>query len=270
MKSVLFVLKENFINIYRIISISSYELKADVRDTKLGILWNFLNPIIQLATFWIVFGIGIRGGRAVGNVGYLPWMLVGMSVWFFVSPCITQGVSCIYSKRNIITKMKFPVSILPTTVVMKELFNHVCMLILILTTLILRGHRPNRFWLLIFYYMFCAICFCISLNLITSVLNMFTRDVAKMVKACMRMLMYLTPILWTLDSMALQHPTLVTILKMNPLYYIVEGYRGSLFFYDGFWNHPAQTVYFWGLVLIMFVSGSMLMYKFRTKFIDMM
>lgn len=270
MKSVFFVIKENVLNFYRIISIAKYELVADMRDTKLGIIWNFLNPMIQLFTFWLVFGIGLRGGKSVGNVSFLPWMIVGMTVWFFVSPCITQGVGCIYSKRNIITKMKFPVSILPTTVVFKELFNHVCFLLLIMGVLIFRGHIPNLHWFGVIYYMFCAVCFCISLNMITSVLNMFTRDVSKMVKACMRMLMYLTPILWTLENMRNFSTLLVYVLKLNPLYYIVEGYRGALFFEDGFWNHPAQTYYFWIVVVVMFVIGSILMYKFKSKFIDMM
>lgn len=270
MKSIFFVLKENIVNFYRTIAIAKYELLADMRDTKLGFLWNFLNPIIQLFTFWIVFGIGIRGGQSVGSISFLPWMIVGMTVWFFISPCITQGVSCIYTKKNIIEKMKFPVSILPTTIVFKELFNHLCMLLLILGILIYRGHQPNIYWLGIFYYMVCAICFCIALNMITSVLNMFTRDVKKLVLACMRMLLYMTPILWTLDKLTLSHPALVYAMKLNPLYYIIEGYRGSIFFHDGFWNHPAQTTYFWVLVVVMFIIGSTLMYKFKSRFIDMM
>lgn len=270
MKSVFFVIKENVVNFYRTVSIARYELLSDMRDTKLGLLWNFLNPIIQLFTFWLVFGIGLRNGRSVGTISFLPWMVVGMTVWFFVSPCITHGVGCIYAKRNIITKMKFPVSILPTTIVMKELFNHICMLVLILGILVYRGHIPNMYWFGVLYYMFCAICFCIALNMITSVLNMFTRDVAKLVKALMRMLLYLTPILWTLENIKGYSEVLLYILKMNPLYYIVEGYRGSLFFQDPFYNHPAQTMYFWSVVIIMFVIGSVLMYKFRRKFIDMM
>jgi len=75
MKSILFVLKENLENLYRIKSITKYELKSDVRDTKLGFLWNILNPTIQIFTFWIVFGIGIRSGKDVGGIAFLPWMI---------------------------------------------------------------------------------------------------------------------------------------------------------------------------------------------------
>ena len=57
MKSIYYILKENITNFYRTIAIARYELTADWRDTKLGLLWTFLNPMIQLFTFWIVFGI---------------------------------------------------------------------------------------------------------------------------------------------------------------------------------------------------------------------
>jgi len=270
MKSILFVLKENLENLYRIKSITKYELKSDVRDTKLGFLWNILNPTIQIFTFWIVFGIGIRSGKDVGGIAFLPWMIVGMMVWFFVSPCITQGVGCIYAKRNIITKMKFPVSILPTTVVLKELINHLVMVGIIIILLLCLGFKPSIYWLGSLYYMFCAFCFCIALNTITSVLNMFTRDVAKLVKACMRMLLYLTPILWTLDKINQTHPLLAGLLKMNPLYYIVEGYRESFFYGIAFFEHPHLTLYFWIVTIGMYCLGSVLMYKFKSRFIDMM
>lgn len=270
MKSILFVLKENLENLYRIKSITKYELKSDVRDTKLGFLWNILNPLIQIFTFWIVFGIGIRSGKPVKGVEFLPWMIVGMTVWFYVSPCITQGVGCIYSKRNIITKMKFPASILPTTVVAKETINHFTMLGILLVLLVCWGFTPNIYWLQVIYYLLCTFCFCVAFNTITSVLNMFTRDVSKLVKACMRMLLYLTPILWTTENMAKSHPLLANLLKLNPLYYIVEGYRGALLFSDSIFNHPVLGVYFWTLTIAMYVIGSILMYKFRSRFIDMM
>ena len=62
MKSIIYVVNENIRNVYRILSISKYELLSDMRDSKLGIIWNILNPLIQVSTYWFVFGIGIRGG----------------------------------------------------------------------------------------------------------------------------------------------------------------------------------------------------------------
>ena len=122
-QSARYVLHENVANIYRTISIAKYELLADMRDSKLGIFWNFANPAINVFTYWFLFGYVLHR-KSVDEIPYIVWMLGGMVVWFFVSPCITEGCNAIYSKVDVITKMKFPISILPLTVVLKRLFNH--------------------------------------------------------------------------------------------------------------------------------------------------
>lgn len=266
-KSIRYVLKENFSNIYRIVSISKYELLADMRDSRLGIIWNFANPIIQLFTFYIVFSLALRDNKPVGEIPFVDWMVAGMLVWFYISKCITNGVNSIYSKQNVITKMKFPISILPVTVVLKELFNHFCMIVIIFIYYILRGYPFSFNWFGILYYTFCVTMFGISLSMVTSVLNMFTRDVKKLVNSLMRMLLYLTPILWTTEKVSLP---LLRILKANPLFYIVEGYRDCFFYGQGFLMYPNRIIGFWSVTIFLFVLGSWLMYKFKHRFIDMM
>ncbi len=265
-KSLKYVISENIHNLFRIFSIARYELLADMRESKLGIVWNVLNPLISILTYGFVFGLGIRGGKPVNGIAFFDCMIAGVSIWFMLSPCITGGVNAIYSKRNIINKMKFPISILPATVVLKETFNHLFMLAIVYITLIARGMKPSIYNLQIIYFLICAMAFSISLSMVTSVLNMFTRDVKKMVSASMRMLMYLTPILWTMEK--LPH-TMQIIMKLNPLYYIVEGYRDSFFYHGGLLLHYKNMIWFWFVVVILFSLGSILLHKNRHKFIDL-
>ena len=87
----------------------------------------------------------------------------------------------------------------------------------------------------------------------------------------MRMLMYFSPVIWECrfgDSVP-HHHFLNFAMKLNPVYYIVQGYRDSVFYGKAFWQHPALTAYFWVVTLIVFVFGCMLMYKFKRKFIDL-
>ncbi len=265
-KSLRYVLKENIHNIYRIYSISKYELLADIRDSKLGLFWNFANPLIQVLTYWFVFGYILNRGD-VGEIPYIYWMLGGMVIWFFISPCITNGCSAIHSKVNVITKMKFPVSILPATVVMKELFNHGCIMVILTIAFMLGGYHPSLHWLGLLYYLACAVIFAISLSMTTSVLNMLARDTRKLILACMRLLLYLTPILWTVPEnipVILQY-----ILKANPIYYIVQGYRDCFFYHNGFLYYWKEMVIFWLITGLLLTIGSFMMYKFKFKFIDM-
>ena len=267
-KSMKYVFLENIHNFYRTFSIAKYEILADMRDSKLGLFWNFAHPTIQILTYWFVFGWIMQNNNHYEGTPYLDWLVGGIIAWFFISPCITNGCLAIFSKTNVITKMKFPVSILPATVVLKELFNHLCLLSIVLLFFIVRGVMPTVYWLGIIYYMFCAVMFGIALSMTTSVLNMFTRDFRKMVLAFMRLLMYLTPILWPISRFK-SHPTLGIIMKLNPIYYIVQGYRDSFFGQKWFWSHPVMTLYFWSVVFLLFAVGSYLMYKFKNKFIDM-
>ena len=261
-----YVLSENIQNLYRTYSIAKYELKADIEDAKLGFFWNLASPAIQTATYWFVFGF-IFQRNEVDGIDFLSWMLGGMVIWFFVSPCITQGCSAVYNKINIITKMKFPVSILPATVIFKEAFNHVCLLAITMVLFIIQGHYPSLHWFGLIYYLACAILFCIALSLTTSVLTMLARDVRLFVNSMMRFLMYLTPLFWNVNSLSSR--TLRYIIKLNPIFYLVTGYRDCFFYRRGIFFYWKQMLVFWVWTILLFWIGSTIMYKFRTKFIDM-
>lgn len=262
-----YVLNENIQNIYRIYSIAKYELLADMYDSKLGIFWNFANPAIQVLTYWFVFGY-VFEKKAVDGIPYLVWMLGGMVVWFFISPCITDGCNAVYKKIDVITKMKFPVSILPMTVVLQKLFDHFCLMVILVIIFAFHGYYPSVHWFGLIYYSVCAILFSVALSLTTSVLNMLARDTRKLILACMRLLLYLTPVLWSIDRFA-EGRIIRKILECNPIYYIVQGYRDCFFYHKGFLGYTWSMGWFWGITLVLFLGGSYMMYKFKTRFIDM-
>ena len=259
-----YVVTENAHNLYRIYSIAKYEIIADIKDSRLGFIWNFLNPLIQVFTYWFVFGF-VNNKKDVDGIDYISWLVAGISVWFFVNPCITKGCDAIFRKSKIITKMKFPVSILPATLVAREFFNHCCFMVIVVAMLVIKGHYPSVYWLGIFYYSFCAFAFAVSVTLVTSVLNMLARDVKKLISSIMRFIMYMTPILWDIGNVSEKFQR---ILKLNPIYYLVVGYRDCFFYHEGFLYYANQMILFWGFTLACFLLGSTIMYKFRTRFID--
>lgn len=271
-KSIKFVIYENMMNLFRIYTIAKYELVADMKDSKLGLFWNFAHPLIQVVTYWFAFGVVYNRSDVTQynlTVPYLPWMIGGMVVWFFVSPCITNGANAIYSKKDIITKMRFPVSILPATVALKELFNHLCLMMILVITFALYGIYPSIHWLGLLYYCLCANLFVISLSMTTSVLNMLARDTRKFIQAIMRLLLYVTPILWNLEQINRLPNIFVLILKLNPIYYIVQGYRDCFFYHQGIFAYSYSMVAFWLITISLFLIGSVMMYKFKYKFIEL-
>jgi len=263
-KSVKYVLNENLNNVFRIYSIAKYEVLADMRDSKLGLFWNFANPVIQCLTYWFVFGL-VLNRKSVDGITYIWWMLGGMVCWFFISPCITAGCNAIFSKINIITKMKFPVSVLPATVIFSKLFDHFCLMLILTVLLCIGGYYPSWHWFGLVYYCFCAIVFSISLAMTTSVLNMLARDVRKLILAIMRLLLYMTPILWNIHRLP---SWLQRIMLSNPIYYVVQGYRDCFFYHKGIMFYKYSMVCFWVATILLFLLGSGIMYKFKSKFVD--
>lgn len=265
--SVKYVLSENIQNMYRIYSIAKYELLADMHDSKLGLFWNFANPAIQVLTYWFVFGI-VFNRSSVDGIPYIVWMLGGMVVWFFISPCITDGCNAVFRKTDVITKMKFPVSILPMTVILQKLFDHFCLMVILVVVFVLNGYYPDVYWLGLIYYMLCAIIFAFALSLTTSVLNMLARDTRKLILACMRLLLYVSPVLWSIDRFG-DGTIIRKIIECNPIYYVIQGYRDCFFYHRGLMYYSWSMGWFWGITLALFLLGSYMMYKFKTRFIDM-
>lgn len=264
-KSLLYVLKEHANNIYRIITIVKYEIMAEHRDSKLGIVWSVLNPLIQIFSFWFAFGLGIRGGQPVDGIPYINWMLAGIVPWFFISDAIRSGTNSIHRRINIISKIKFPLSILPTVEVLKGLFVHLITLGLGMIFLFMNGNSVHLMNLGVLYYLVCTILFVIAFGMISSVLNMFTRDVRKGINASIRLLTYVTPILWTMDKLPV---SLQKLMCLNPLYYLIQGYRGSLLASPNMLPSFSDGMVFWFIIISMFLIGSILMYKFKNKLID--
>ena len=87
----------------------------------------------------------------------------------------------------------------------------------------------------------------------------------------MRLLLYLTPILWPISRLHKYgwQMTVRYIMKANPIYYIVCGYRDCFLYHHGILFYWKQMLFFWVFVIVVFTIGSMMMYKFKHKFIDM-
>ncbi|KMJ59297.1 teichoic acid ABC transporter permease [Bacillus sp. LL01] len=266
------IVKEQVLNFYLARRLSLYEMKSSNNNNYLGFLWEIINPLILISIYWFVFGFGIfrdRGNIEVAgaDVPFLPWMLSGFVVWFFISPSILEGSKSIYTRIKIISKMNFPISVIPTYVVLSKLYQHFAMLIIIFILLHLFGYPVNIYYLQLPYFIISTVIFLIILTLLTSTLTAIVRDIQMVIQSFVRILIYLTPFLWPPYNLK---PEIIPILmKLNPFYYLAEGYRYSLL---GIAWYPIEnwqySLYFWGIALILLIIGSTLHIKFRDRFVD--
>lgn len=266
MKNFKFIVKEHRENWYKIFKLSLYDFITPFRDTYLGLVWIILNPLTQIGVYWFIFGMGIRGGAPVDGHPFLLWMLAGIVPWFYLSSGISSGTLCIYSKSSILTKMKFPTSIIPTYTTLTQLMNNIPVILLMLIIFASYGYQATVYYVQIIYYIFAATVLIIGLALLNSALVMALRDVNRLIGTLLRFLFYFTPILWSIEKMP---QSMQKILMTNPMVYIVDGFRNSLLYNKWFWEDINGTIYYWGFTLIILTLGITVHMRLRNRFSDL-
>lgn len=251
-----------------IFRMARFETKGMYQIHYLGTLWQFLSPAIQVAIYYIVFGIGLRGGGTIDDdVPFLVWLLCGLIPWFFISPTIVQGSNSVYQKVNMVSKMKFPVSLLPTIRIVGNSFQFMVLLGILFIIILFHGIYPSVYILQLPYYLIALYLFLFSFTLLSSTISTLVRDYQSLLQSMIRMLLYLSPILWNPEG-ELVPDWLADILKLNPFYYIIQGIRNSFLGGSWFFEDIIYTLYFWSFTFVLLYFGAKIHYRFRKDFVD--
>ena len=259
------VIKEQVSNMHLIFRLAAYETKSKNQMNYLGILWQFLNPLLQVAIYWFVFGLGIRQGTPVGDTPFFVWFLIGLIPWFFISPSIVQGSNSVYAKVNLVSKMKFPVSVLPTITIVSNAFNYLIMMLFLGILLFVYQINPGIYMIQLLYFLVCLFMFLFAFTLLSSTISIIVRDFQIAIQSVVRMMFFLLPILWDTNQL---DPFYQTILKINPIYYIIEGFRDTLLGRQWFFEDITYTIYFWSITILILIIGAIVHVKFRDRFVD--
>lgn len=265
MNSIVDILKEQVSHLPLIFRLAVYEIKSKYQMHYLGIIWQLLNPLMQICVYWFVFGIGLRNGAPVGDTPFLVYLLTGLVPWMFISPTIIQGSNSVYSKVNLVTKMKFPVSTLPSITIVSNTFNFLIMLVILLVIAFFYKIDFGVQLIQLPYYLFCMYAFLFSFTILTSTISALVRDFQLLIQSSMRLFFFLTPIFWNIDSFSEKFRPFI---DLNPFVYIVTGFRNSLLSGGWFYEDLRYMFYFWSLTLVILFVGSIVHNNFKNKFVD--
>lgn len=260
------VVSENLENRYRLLRLANYELQKQNNETVFGFLWNFLNPALQIFVYWFVFAIGLKSSPPQGDYPYIIWMIVGIIPWLYISTAMMSTMTSILAYGAVLKRMRFPMAIVPVKSVLSAFIGHVWSMLVVVGVILLSGYQISSYFLQTLYYAFCSVVLLIGYSLLTSAVNVVFRDFQKLMTSVIRLLFYLTPVVWVQDRLP---GHLVFILKLNPFAYIIDGYRDSLLYGRNLMWHWKQGCYFWTITVLLFVVGCNIHMKFRKKFIDL-
>ncbi|MBC1233432.1 ABC transporter permease [Listeria booriae] len=256
-----------FSNYGKVFRIASFEKKAAHQSHFLGLFWEFLSPTIQIVIYYLIFGMRLGGRQMMeSGVPYIFWMFIGVIPWFYMSASINTGVNSISSNLNLISKTKFPVEILPTMSVVRGLNGFFTMMGLFLCLYIGTGHFPDVYWVQLIYYFFAMILLMVALATLNSVISLIFRDYQLIVSSTMRLLFFVSGAVINIST----HPeSLMTKLFMlNPIVYIVEGFRDALLSRAWMFDHIWWSIYFFGVTLLILLAGVYMTNKYKNYFVE--
>ncbi len=249
-----------------ILSMAKRELATQYAGSFLGFIWTFINPMVMIFVFWFVFSVGFKA-KPMNDVPFIVWLAAGMAPWFVFSDIVIGATHVITGNAHLIKKTVFPSQILPVVKLVSSLVTH-SIFVAILLILLLFQQMEFSFWFVqFFYYLFCLSTFALGIGWAVSSLNVFIRDVGQIVAVVMQVGFWATPIFWDINMMS---GKVQAILKINPVYYIIQGYRDSFISFVPFWHHGLYTFYFWTVTLFFFAFGALIFKKLKGQFADVL
>jgi len=242
------------------------EVAAQYIGSRLGFVWTILNPLFLVVIFWFVFGFGLKS-RPMQDIPFSVWLTAGMAPWFNFAEIWGRATTSIVANPHLVRKVNFPTSILPVATVGAALVSHLIFLSLLLILMLGYG-IPLRFWVLQgAYYYFAMVVLVLGLSWLSSALNVLFRDTGQIVQLLLQIGFWLTPIFWDIRIMP---ERVQLLLKLNPLYYIIQGYRDSFIYGIPFWRDWRWGLYYWGVALLLLFCGALAFKRLRPHFADVL
>jgi ABC-type polysaccharide/polyol phosphate export systems, permease component len=258
--------KEVFGNHKLIRRLAKNDFKTKFAGSYLGIIWAFVQPVVTVLVYWFVFEVGLRSGEEAAYP-FVLWLVAGLVPWFFFSEALNSGTNALLEYNYLVKKVVFKIDIIPVVKVISALFVHVFFVSFTLFLYVCYGYFPDFYALQVVYYSFCAFIFVLGLSYMTSAVVVFFRDLTPIINIILQVGVWMTPIMWQLSMVP---ERFLWVFKLNPMYYIVHGYRSALIDKIWFWENYYLTGYFWLVTLTMFGIGVLLFKRLKVHFADVL
>ena len=260
-------IKDLIINRRLLIAMAVDDFKQEYLGSYLGLVWAFIKPTVFIMVIWFIFEVGFRSAPSTNGVPFVLWLSSGFAAWFFFSESLSSGVNAIISKSFLVKRVDFRTSILPVVSILSALIIHMIFLLVLATVFLCNGYFPTVYWLQLPFYTFCLFILLLGLNWLVSALRLFIKDIRQVVNIVLQVGFWGTPIFW---SMNLVPDNYQFFIKLNPMYFIVSGYRDTFINKQWFWNKGYELVVFWMITIFFFIFGAVVFKRLRSHFGDVL
>ena len=189
-----------------------------------GFLWLFLSPLVNILVYAFVFSyiFGLRAPEEFGQTRFILFMMIGYLPWFAFAEALGKSTSLLLEKAPLITKVVFPVQIIPIVGTVVPYLTHAIGFGLLLLYLAVTGYL-NWLWLALPLVFFLQFLFTMGLVAILSALCVFLRDLQQLVTLLVTIWFFLTPIIYPISLV--EDETIRALFLLNPMHSFVNFYR---------------------------------------------
>lgn len=243
------IIKDHFMYGQQILKLAKADLVKTYRGAALGWSWAIIKPAVTIFVYWFAFEIGLRAGKEVNGYPFFLWLISGVMPWFYMSDMLTSGNDTIRRYSYLVTKMKFPISTIPTFVSISKFMIHFMLMIITIFIFIGMGYPPTIYLIQIPFYMLLMFIFFTIWSLFGSLLSAMSKDFNNLVKAMVTAVFWLSGIIWNPDTVKIGW--LKKILMLNPVTFLTKGFRNCLINHIWFWQEPKRLCYFIIITILM-------------------
>ena len=246
------IIKEHIGFRKQIFSLAKADIIKTYKGSALGWLWAIIKPATTVFVYWFAFSIGLRGASSIDGHPFVLWLIAGIIPWFYISEMLTQGTNCMRRYSYLVTKMKFPISTVPTFVSLSKLLVHIFLLFLAMLILWFQGYGVDIYYLQIPYYMFMMFLFFTMWGLFAAPLGAVSKDFYNLIRSIIVGVFWFSGILY--DPRNIGIDWIGKLLLLNPVTYFAQGYRESLILKVWFWENSVQLMSFLIILTIMAIK----------------
>ena len=253
-------IKELYAYRQMIFSLVKKDLRGRYKGSVLGFLWTFINPLLQLVVYTVVFSFILKS-----NIErYYLYLFVALIPWIFFSSSLTVGASSVVAQKDLIKKIYFPRMVIPISYVTSCFVNMLLCFIVIFAVIICTGAGFNFAALLTLpIIMIVEYILALRMALLASAVTVYFRDLEKILGIISMMWMYMTPIMY---DKSIVPERLLPVFNLNPMTHVIECYRTVL--YNKAMPDLSTLLFAAGLGIFFLIFGSFVFNKLQRHFVE--
>jgi len=243
------------------------DLRARYIGSFMGIFWSVIHPIVILVSYTFVFTVIFdqRPKPETGTTSFSLFLFCSILPWLFFQESLQRSSTVIIDNANLVTKTLFPSEILPISVLLAAVVNHLIGFAILICIIFFSIGKVSLFILLVPVYFFLLMLFTLGMSWFISSLNVFVRDVSQVLTVVLTFWFWFTPIFYTADRFP---PNLMFLVYWNPIATVVLGYRDCLLRMQ--MPNLKILVIFAAVSLVTFSVGGLFFRKTKREFVDVL